>query len=72
MSENGKGDTPRPMSVDRRTFSMNWERIFQTQKKKVDKQVEELQSEIDKVKEIMKEKQNELIQSKESGSHPIG
>jgi len=26
---NGKGDVPRPLSVDRETFARNWERIFQ-------------------------------------------
>lgn len=25
---NGKGDSPRPMSVDTETFNDNWERIF--------------------------------------------
>lgn len=25
---NGKGDTPRPFSVDRETFESNWDRIF--------------------------------------------
>jgi hypothetical protein len=25
---NGKGDTPRPLSVDTETFSSNWDRIF--------------------------------------------
>lgn len=28
MSENGKGDTPRPISVDQETFERNWERVF--------------------------------------------
>lgn len=30
MSEhqNGKGDTPRPFSVDQETYANNWERIF--------------------------------------------
>jgi hypothetical protein len=28
MSNNGKGDTPRPFSVDQETFSNNWDRIF--------------------------------------------
>ncbi len=27
-SGNGKGDTPRPLSVDTETFANNWERIF--------------------------------------------
>ncbi len=25
---NGKGDTPRPLSVDSNTFANNWDRIF--------------------------------------------
>jgi len=39
MSENGKGDKPRPISVDRDTFEKNWERAFGrkiTRKKKDD------------------------------------
>lgn len=27
---NGKGDSPRPLSVDRDTFHNNWDRIFST------------------------------------------
>jgi len=30
MSENGKGDKQRPLSVDQKTFSDNWERAFKT------------------------------------------
>jgi hypothetical protein len=28
MSENGKGDKQRPLSVDQKTFSSNWDRAF--------------------------------------------
>lgn len=28
MSENGKGDTPRPIVVDSETFKKNWEQTF--------------------------------------------
>jgi hypothetical protein len=28
MSDGGKGDKPRPLSVDRKTFDSNWDRIF--------------------------------------------
>jgi hypothetical protein len=28
MSENGKGDTPRPFSVDQETYKSNYDRIF--------------------------------------------
>lgn len=31
---NGKGDTPRPLSVDSETFANNWERIFKTNQMK--------------------------------------
>lgn len=33
MSQNGKGDTPRPLSIDIETFNNNWERIFGKQEK---------------------------------------
>lgn len=29
---NGKGDSPRPLSVDSETFANNWERIFAKKK----------------------------------------
>lgn len=28
MSQNGKGDATRPLSVDQKTFENNWERTF--------------------------------------------
>lgn len=28
MSDGGKGDTPRPLSVDHSTFASNWDLIF--------------------------------------------
>ena len=28
MSQNGKGDSPRPLSVDTGTFGDNWDKIF--------------------------------------------
>lgn len=28
MSDNGKGDSPRPISVDGETFKKNWEQTF--------------------------------------------
>jgi hypothetical protein len=30
---NGKGDTPRPLSVDSKTFASNWDKIFAKQEK---------------------------------------
>jgi len=35
MSENGKGDTPRPIVVDRETFEQNWEQTFKRPKPEV-------------------------------------
>lgn len=34
MNEGGKGDKPRPFSVDKETFENNWETIFGKKKKK--------------------------------------
>ncbi len=31
---NGKGDKPRPILVDRKTFDKNWDRIFNKKVKK--------------------------------------
>lgn len=48
---NGKGDTPRPLSVDTRTFENNWEQTFGSNKKRIDKKIEELQKDIDVVRQ---------------------
>jgi hypothetical protein len=39
MHEAGKGDTPRPLSVDPDTFAKNWDAIFG--KKEAPKEIEE-------------------------------
>ena len=41
---NGKGDTPRPMQIDKQTFSNNWDRIFKsnTMTPKVQEEKEEI------------------------------
>lgn len=33
----GKGSRPRPLSVNRKTFDKNWDKIFKTNKKKIAK-----------------------------------
>jgi hypothetical protein len=33
MSDGGKGSLPRPFSVDKETFSTNWDAIFNKKKK---------------------------------------
>lgn len=38
MSDGGKGSKPRPISVDKKTFDDNWDKIF-----KKDKEVNEYQ-----------------------------
>lgn len=39
---NGKGDSPRPMSVDTDTYNDNWERTFGKTKEHPDKEYKEL------------------------------
>ena len=50
---NGKGDTPRPLSVSSEQFANNFERTFGTKKMKFDQKVQELQSDIDRVRDIL-------------------
>ena len=43
MSHGGKGDTPRPLSVDQKTFTSNWETTFGKKKSQdeiIDKEIE--------------------------------
>ena len=40
MGDGGKGSSPRPYSVDKETFSNNWDTIFGKKEKKVDTEVE--------------------------------
>ena len=35
----GKGSSPRPYSVDRKTFENNWDRIFSDRKQESEQQV---------------------------------
>lgn len=41
MSDGGKGSSPRPFSVDQKTFEDNWNRIFNQPKKTLAQQQEE-------------------------------
>ena len=50
---NGKGDTPRPLSVDSKTFEDNWERVFGSKQKKLEKKIQDLQADIDKVRDML-------------------
>ena len=50
---NGKGDTPRPISVSSTDFENNWERTFGTKKKKMEQKIQDLQADIDKVRDML-------------------
>lgn len=50
---NGKGDTPRPISVSTEQFGNNWERTFGSTKKKIDQKIHDLQEDIDRVKDML-------------------
>ena len=41
MSHGGKGDTPRPYSVDPKTFENNWDTIFGKKNKSQDEKIDE-------------------------------
>jgi hypothetical protein len=40
MSDGGKGDSPRPISVDQKTFASNWEATFGKKKSEGEKQAD--------------------------------
>lgn len=57
MSDGGKGSSPRPYSVDQKTFSDNWDRIFNkpTPKELDDEKAEEEEFEhLKKINELTK------------------
>lgn len=49
MSDGGKGSTPRPFSVDRETFSNNWDLIFKDKLQELVDNQEPLGKEFSKV-----------------------
>ena len=63
---NGKGDTPRPLSVSQKQFEDNWERIFHSKEKKLEQKRAELQADIDKVRQKLDEL---TLTSQEKGLH---
>ena len=54
---NGKGDTPRPLSVDTETYKSNWERTFgntpESNRAKISASLQEIQHEIDRLRDIV-------------------
>jgi hypothetical protein len=54
---NGKGDTPRPLSVDTDTFKSNWERTFENTPEKAQARIsaslQEIKQEIDRLRDLV-------------------
>ena len=54
---NGKGDTPRPLSVDTETFKSNWERTFgntpEAHRARISASLQEIKHEIDRLRDIV-------------------
>lgn len=80
MSENGKGDTPRPMSVDIETYKDHFDNTFGKKKtwwerkKEKEEQEERIQQyrALDELTQLHQEMGLYDIQGKESGSNTIG
>jgi hypothetical protein len=49
----GKGDKQRPISVSSRDYEDNWERTFGSKKRKMEQKIQELQADIDKVRDML-------------------
>jgi hypothetical protein len=59
MSDGGKGSTPRPYSVDQKTFDNNWDAIFD-KKKKPDYEADDgplTEDQLQQIKDSVKENQ---------------
>lgn len=54
---NGKGDTPRPLSVDTETYKNNWEQTFgntpQKAQLRISESLQEVQREINRLRDIV-------------------
>lgn len=54
---NGKGDTPRPLSVDTDTYKSNWERTFgntpEANRARISASLQEIKEEIDRLRDIV-------------------
>ena len=54
---NGKGDTPRPLSVDAETYKSNWEQTFgntpEKARARISESLQEIQQEINRLKDIV-------------------
>ena len=55
MSDGGKGSSPRPYSVDQKTYSNNWDRIF---KKKTPQEIDDEKAEREAFEYLEKFNQN--------------
>jgi hypothetical protein len=74
MAQNGKGDTPRPISIDRQTYENNWERVFGRRgtEQEIDKVVEMVndlpQEVMDKIADIYEQANKLSISIKENNN----
>ena len=65
---NGKGDTPRPLSVDTETYKSNWEQTFgntpEKNRARISASIQEIKQKIDELNEVVEQqkKLNELNQ----------
>jgi tetrahydromethanopterin S-methyltransferase subunit B len=54
---NGKGDTPRPLSVDTETYKSNWEQTFgntpEKARTRISESLHEIQEEINRLRDIV-------------------
>jgi hypothetical protein len=54
---NGKGDTPRPLSVDTETYKNNWEQTFgntpEKARTRISESLHEIQEEINRLRDIV-------------------
>jgi hypothetical protein len=67
MSHGGKGDTPRPYSVDANTFANNWDAIFGKKKKEVSNEALEVYNDERLVSKFDKQNGEHLPKDSEQG-----
>ena len=58
MSDGGKGSSPRPFSVDQKTYTDNWEKIFG---KKTPKEIDDAQAEDEAFAAIERQKREKAL-----------
>lgn len=59
MSNGGKGSNPRPLSVDRETFSNNWDKVF---RKKTPKELDDGLAEDEAFKLLERQRREKILE----------